>query len=288
MKNLHILFLTFAMSLFMSSCSTSDDDDNNNNEPLAGNYFPSANTNIWTYDVDNTSTTNPDLNFTDAPDFVIIETSSGNTFTIEVNNGGISNGIMNEFLGNGTLTRGDSNLSYSGNIELPGEFQNFTGETIMLQNFELYNLNASNNGVLDEVTDIIMEDLDLNGTIVPLTIEYMLTSQKISQMNSMSVNGQSYSNITRSRITLNMNIFASIDLLGGNNPTDYSIINDQNVLVIDNYFAENFGLIKSEAVYSYELEQQFIDLLELIPNNIDVPESMNVVNVQDLDDAQIN
>jgi hypothetical protein len=288
MKNLHILLLTFVMSVFMSSCSTSDDNDTNNNEPLVGNYFPSANTNIWTYDVDNTSTTNPDLNFTDAPDFVTIETSSGNTFTLEINNGGISNGIMNGFLGNGNLTRGDSTLSYTGNIELPGEFQNFTSETIMLQNFELYNLNAANNAVFGELGGVIVEDLDLNGTIVPLTVEYLITSQKISQMNSMSVNGQSYSNVTRSRLTLNMNIFASIDLLGGSNPADYSIISDQDVLVIDNYFAENFGLIKSEAVYSYELEQQFIDLLELIPNTVDVPESMNVVNIQDLDDAQIN
>lgn len=276
------------LSLILASCSSSDNNDSSNDEPLVGNYFPSVDTNIWTYDVDNTSTTNPDLNFTDAPDFVTVETSSGDTFTLEVNNGGIPNGIMNGFLSNGTLLRSDSALSFTGNLELPGEFENFTSETIMLQNFELYNLNAANNGQLDEVTDIIVEDLDLNGTIVPLTVEYMISSQKISQMNSMSVNGQSYSNITRSRLTLNMNIFASIDLLGGNNPTNYSIINDQDVLVIDNYFAENFGLIKSEAVYSYELEQQFIDLLELIPNDLDVPESMNVVNVQDLDDAQIN
>jgi hypothetical protein len=286
MNNLRLLPLIL-VALILASCSNSDD-NNNNNEPISGNYFPSVNTNIWTYDVDNTSTTNPDLNFTDAPDFVTIESSSGNTFTLEVNNGGISNGIMNGFLGNGNLTRGDSTLSFTGNIELPGDFQYFTDESIMLQNFELYNLNASNNGVIDELGGVIVEDLDLNGTIVPLTVEYMITSQKISQMNSMSVNGQSYSNITRSRLTLNMNIFASIDLLGGNNPANYSIINDQDVLVIDNYFAENFGLIKSEAVYSYELEQQFIDLLELIPNNVDIPESMNVVNIQDLDDAQIN
>lgn len=288
MNNLQILSFALIATLMFTSCS-SDDDGDNNNEPILGDYFPSSNTNIWTYDVDNTSSTDPDLNFTDESDFVTIETSTGNSFTLEVNNGGIPNGTMNGFISNGTLNRGESTLAFTGNMELPEEFDDFSDETIMLQNFVLYDLNAVNNAVMDEINDTIIEDLDLNGTTVPITVVYSLTSEKINSMNSMSVNGESYSNVIRTRITLNMDIFASIDILGGNNPIDYDIIEDQNVLIIDNYFSEDVGLIKSEAVQAYQLEQQFIDLMALIPNNdLDVPESMNVENVQDLDDYQVN
>lgn len=288
MNYLRILSILCIGILFFASCSSDDDNGQTNNEPLAGNYFPSAATNIWTYEVDNTNDNNPEFNFTDETDFVVIETSTGNSFTLKVNNGGAPNGIMNGFLSNGTLLRGDSTLSYSGNLELPEEFDDFTDETIMLQNFKLYDLNASNNELLDEITNSVVEDLDLNGTIVPLTIEYGVSSEKISLMNSMSVSGTSYSNVIHSRFKLNMNLFVSVDILGGNNPTDYSIIENQDILVIDSYFAEDIGLIKAQAVYSYQLEQQFIDLLALIPNEIDIPESANVVNVQDLDDAQVD
>ena len=291
MNRLRFIMQILFVSLLITSCSSDDSngDNNNNNEPITGDYFPSAATNIWTYDVDNTSSTNPELNFTDESDFVTIETSNGNIFTVEVNNGGMPYGIMNGLMSNGTLSRGESTLSFSGNIELPEEFEDFSDETIVLQNFVLYDLNASNNSEMDEVSDTIVENLDLNGTIVPVTVEYSVKSEKINTMNSMSVNGETYSNVIHTRLTLNMNIFASIDILGGNNPLDYDIIDDQNILVIDNYFSQDVGLIRSQAVQAYQVEQQFLDILALIPNNnLDIPESLNIVNVQDLDDYQVN
>ncbi len=283
MKNLQILSFALIATLFFTSCS-SDDDDNNSNEPLVGNYFPSTQTNIWNYDVDNTSSTDPDLNFTDAPDFVSVATSNGSTFTVNVNNGGNANGIMNEILSNGTLTLGTSTLAYNGELDFLEDLQGITNETISFQNILLYDLNAANNTVMSEVSDVIAENIDLNGTIVPVTINYAIESKKLSLSNSMTVGGETFSNVIKTSLTLNLDIFASIDILGGNNPLDYAIISDQNVYVIENYFAENVGLIKSEAVVSYNLAQQFIDLLALIPNNgLDISESYNVINEQEID-----
>ncbi len=256
---------------------------------LSGDYFPTNESNIWTYDVDNTSIANPDINFTDVTDFLTIESAIGNDFIVNVNNGGNPNGFMNGFMRNGTLTMGQSTLSFSGIMELPEEFGYFSNQTIMLQNFVLYDLHATDNIMIDELIGEFEENLDLNGTAVPVTVEYELKSINIEAMNSFSVNEQSYENVVHTRISLNLNIFASIDLLGGNNPTDYSIISNQDVLVIDNYFAQDIGLIKSIAIQGYQLEQQFLDVLALIPNNdFNLPETMDVENIQDLDDYQIN
>ena len=283
MKNLRILFLSLLVTLMFGSCS-SDDSDDNSNEPLVGIYFPTDQTNIWNYDVDNTSSTDPDLNFTDAPDFVSIATSNGSTFTVDVNNGGNSNGIMNEILSNGTLTLGSSTLAYNGELDFLEDLQGLSDETISLQNILLYDLNASNNTVMSEISDTIEESVDLNGTIVPVTINYTIESKKISLTNSMNVGGETFRNVIKSTLRLNLDIYASIDILGGNSPIDYDVIDNQDVYVIDNYFAENIGLIKSEALVSYSLAQQFVDLLALIPNNgLDISESYNVINEQEID-----
>lgn len=288
MKNLQILSFALMASLFFASCS-SDDDDDNSNEPLVGNYFPSTQTNIWNYDVDNTSSTDPDLNFTDAPDFVSIATTNGSTFTVNVNNGGNANGIMNEILSNGTLTLGSSTLAFNGELDFLEDLQGLSDETISLQNILLYDLNASNNTVMSEVSDTIDEIIDLNGTDIPVTINYTIESKKLGLSNSMNVGGETFSNVAKTSLTLNLDIFASVDILGGENPIDYAIISDQNVYVIENYFAENVGLIKSEAVVSYNLAQQFIDLLALIPNNeLDISESYHVINEQEIDSYLVN
>ncbi len=60
------------------------------------------------------------------------------------------------------------------------DLQGITNETISFQNILLYDLNAANNTVMSEVSDVIAENIDLNGTIVPVTINYAIESKKLS------------------------------------------------------------------------------------------------------------
>ena len=114
---------------------------------------------------------------------------------------------------------------------------------------------------------------------MPLTIDYTLTTSKISLLNNLSVNGQSYSNVIGSKLVLTLNIYATIPVFG-----NMAIIDNQDVIVINNYFAEDIGLIKSEAVQSYEMDSDFLALLETTSTELGIATSLNVSNVMELDD----
>ena len=282
MKYLQILSFALFSTLFFASCSSDDDGDNNEDEPITGNYFPSTVNDLWTFDVDNTSTTHPEINFADETDFLKVATSAGNSFTLEVNNGGLANGTMNDILSVGTLSIGESTLNYSGELELPDEFSGFSDETIALQNVLLYDLNASNNSIMTQVSNTIMEDIVLNEDTVPLSIEYTLTTSKINSVNSLTVNGESYDNVIKTELVLAVEIYATVPVFG-----NMAIIDNQEVLVIENYFAEDYGLIKSEAVQSYEMDSAFVALLNSTSTDLGVATSFHVVNTQELDDSLI-
>ena len=289
MKNLQILSFALIATFLLAGCSSNDDNDGGdyNNDPIIGNYFPSVANNLWIYDVENTSSTNPEIDFDNESDFLKVNTATGNTFTLQVdnNNNDIPYGTMNEILSAGTLTMGESTLSYSGSLELPDEFSQFSNQTISLQNVLLYDLNASNNSVLTEVSDTIEEQLMLAENTVPLVIDYTLTTKKISTSNSMTVSGESYSNVIKTRLELNVTIYVVIPVLGNMN-----VISNQDVLVIDNYFAEDIGLIKSEAEQSYDINQAFLDVLNSFepPIDLGIATTFQVENVQELDDYLFN
>ncbi len=189
------------LTLILGSCSNSDDGDNNDNSsnPLSGNYFTSTVGDLWTYNVEGTNSNDSNLNFSET-DFISVETSAGNDFTLVANNNNSpATGTMNAILVNGTLTRDDSTLKFSGDLDLPSEFSDFSSTTISLQDVLIYDLNASNNSTLSEVTGSFTQDLDLEGNILPLAVTYTLTTKKISNMNSLTVDGEVFSNVFKSR-----------------------------------------------------------------------------------------
>ncbi len=278
MNNLRLLPLTL-IALLLASCSNSD--DSNNNGPIAGNFFPSSTGDLWTYDVEGTNSNDSNLNFSET-DFIGVGTSTGNNFTLIANNNITpAYGVMNAIMVDGTLTKGESTLAYSGELELPSEFSDFSNTVIPLQNILLYDLNASNNGTLSEASGSFSQNLDINGDLLPLTITYTLTTSKVSLMNSLTVDGEVFSNIYRGKLNLSMNVVASIDLLGLGNSVDYDLLATQDVITIENYFAEDIGLIKSEAVVSYQLDSRLLELLDGLVD-LGIPETLTIENNQEI------
>lgn len=285
MKNLQILSFVFIATLFFSSCSNSSDDDDgsSNNGPQTGIYFPSSVGDVWTYNVENTNQENSDLDYS-TTDFMTVGTETGNSFTLIANNDLTpAGGTMNAILTTGTLTRGESTLSFSGDLQLSEEFSDFSLSSISLQNVELYDLSASNNEILSEFSNTLNEEFDLNGSVIPLTINYVVTTKKISTSNSLIVDGETYSNIIKTKLTLSLKVIASLDLLGLGNPTDYDLLPIQEVLVIENYFAEEIGLVKSEAVQSYVLNEGLVSTLTNLNIDLGIPAVSHVENTQELD-----
>ena len=83
-------------------------------------------------------------------------------------------------------------------------------------------------------------------------------------------------------MVLSFDIYATIPVLG-----NMAIIDNQEVIVIENYFAEEVGLIKSEAVQSYEMDANFVALLENTQTDLGIETSFHMINEQELDDYLI-
>lgn len=288
MKNLQIISFALFATLFLASCSSDDDGDNNNNDPITGNYMPSTVSDLWTYNVEGTNSNDSNLNFTET-DFISVATSTGNGFTLVANNNNSpASGTMNAILVNGTLARDETTLKFSGDLELPSEFSDFSNTTISLQDVMIYDLNASNNSTLSEVTGSFTQDLDLEGNILPLTVTYTLTTKKISNMNSLTVDGEVFSNIFKGELNISMNVVTSIDLLGLGNPVDYDVLATQDVLTIENYFAKDVGLIKSESYITYQLDQGLLAVLANLQLDLGIPENLTVENTQEIESYLIS
>ena len=278
------------LTLLLGSCSNSDDGDDNDNSsnPLSGNYFTSTVGDLWTYNVEGTNSNDANLNFSET-DFISVATSAGNDFTLVANNNNSpAAGTMNAILVNGTLTRDDSTLKFSGDLDLPSEFSGFSNTTISLQDVLIYDLNASINSTLSEVTGSFTQDLDLEGNILPLTVTYTLTTKKISNMNSLTVDGEVFSNVFKGELNISMNVVTSIDLLGLGNPVDYDVLATQDVLTIENYFAKDVGLIKSESYITYQLDQGLLAVLDNLQLDLGIPENLTVENTQEIESYLIS
>ncbi|MCC1485117.1 hypothetical protein [Winogradskyella immobilis] len=278
--------LYFILSLFIIvSCSSSDDDGNTPNEPIIGNYYPSVANNTWIYNVENLSIDDATLNSTGV-DLVEINTS-GNPFTIEVNSGNSSaNGLMNAILNSGTLNRSGSTLGINGTINLPEQLEIISNSSLNLSNFVLYDLNANINQQLSEINDVLTDEININGSIIPINAIYSITSTRRNNLNSLDVDGETFNDIISTEINVNITITATIDIAGSS--TTVTVVNAQDVLNITSFFAEDIGLIQSEATQSYTLDPAFLNLLQVVNITLDFPTSLSVDNTQELDSFQVN
>ena len=102
----------------------------------------------------------------------------------------------------------------------------------------------------------------------------------------MTVYGQNYSSVMEGELILNLSIDLEIEILGISQ--SINILPAQNVLVMDHYFAENIGLIKAEAVQSFNLDTSLESLINLAGIELDIPTSLLFTNTQELIDFELN
>lgn len=284
MKVLKTITLFF-LGLIIFACG-SDDDANapNEPEPLTGDYFPNTSNNLWIYNVVNTNPDDVTFNFTEVESLTVSATS-GNNYNLATNNMPAF-GTMNGFLINGTLTSTDETLIYNGELTTPDIISDLFDTTISLENILLYSLNAANNEVLTTKSGTITQDLDLNGTVVPLTINYSFSTKKLATSNSLAVDGETFTDVIKSNLSLNIDVTASIDLFG--NQVTRTVLDPQDIMTIDYYFAKDIGLIKADATQGYEISADFITLLEGFSINLDIPTTVNTSNNQEIDSYILN
>lgn len=278
------LTLLSIVSLFIWSCSSNDDNNNTPPEPIVGDYYPSKAGSNWIYTVTNSGSTIENGNYTGKTDLLESETS-GSNFTFSVTNDNplnIGYGFMSRILDNATFTRTDSKLNATGFISVFPGLGDFNAN---YADITLYDLNASNNDVISEITESITRDDIFDG--IPITANYTITVTSLGNGENLTVGNNTYQSYTRSAITIKAQVFATLTV-NGSSLSSYFIGGEnssEEVVTIDNYFAENTGLVKSETSinYAFEIDNLIKTFLESRGYDLDsLPTSANENNLQEL------
>jgi VCBS repeat-containing protein len=279
-----IFKLILASAIICTSCSSDDVSDTNNGttEPqllFTGDFFPLSVNNEWNYNVENIDNSDP-ANNTTSTDALKVESQNGNTYTLSVNNNGTANGTMNNILISGELTATETQLTSTGSLVFPLGGANDI--SIDFTNAKFYDTTKNINEEIYTVSQTITQTVQN----IPLTINYTLKSTQLENLETYISNGTSYTNVTSARIDLNLAVSATITVVI---PTTLSVIDNQNVLSINAYYADGIGLVYAESDSGFNLNAQTVALLQQAGIDLGgIPTSVSTTNIQTLDTFTVN
>lgn len=267
------------LSIILVGCSSNSTDDSpaTSQQQFEGDFFPLNTLNSWDYNVVNTDN-NTGLD-TPSEDELMVESQSSNGYTLSINQGGIANGTMSGILTSGELSRTQTTLAANGTVALPIDGFDFQ---IELDNALLYNTQANNGTQLSIQTGSFTQDLEG----YPVTINYTLKSKQLQNLNSLDVNGVTYNTVTSSNISLELSVTTEVTILVAQT---ISILDTQQVLSVNSFYAENVGLIKAEANTNYQLNTETAALLNQLGADLGALQtSLSITNTQVLSDYNVS
>ena len=284
MRSLKSILFLFALSIVSCSNETYEEEDMDVTDPETSptTYVPNTLGDYWVYDVERTSPDIPEMNFT-GTDSLYIATSTGTTFTYEVNNGTAALGTMNTLLVNGSLSKTSTSLKYTGSLDLQVDLP--ITEMPTIEDLKLIDLEASNGEILSDFSNSFSETLDIQGTAIPIEINYALTTSKENFYPTTTLNGMAYSNIFEATLKLNISVTGTITVFGISQAID--IIQPQDVMTVSYYYGGNIGLIRAETAQGFELSSEITSLLEQL-GETDLTMSAQTIGVEELRDFRVN
>ncbi|MBW2960789.1 hypothetical protein [Mesonia aestuariivivens] len=231
------------------SCSSSDDDNPDTNDEIY-NYFPLNTGNSWTYN--NTTIYDGSDNFSNQETITLDSSSEdlGVTYYQLSSNLSIMNqGFFTGILTNGNLIKAENQLVYNGEIDfnnfIPGLIENLKFE---LANIILYDTDANTTDILSLEEDQFTQTINIQGNNVPITFAYIITSKQEGVLSDYMAGEENFDSVIQTNITVNLKVFAS--LFGANIP----ILAPQDAIKIKNFYANDVGMVYSNTVVNYELE----------------------------------
>lgn len=272
----------------ISSCSSSDEgsgdggngDGNGNGgngTPITyNNYIPLAINNTWTYDVSSDDGTNVNTS-TDVITADADVTIGSFTYTdMSMSQG--STGIMSTMLDQNNFRTADGIYYMKGELILPLSQLGGTDHAIAIDDAELINQNKNNGDILTQqsgATNQTIQGFDLN-------ITYTLKTVQREDLSSHTVGTATYNTVTKADIIISAKVTTSIDVLG--NPVAITLLDTQDIYTITNYYADAIGLIDSDAVFTYQLE----DFSAFPQVTIPIPDTATVNTSQEITAYTVN
>ena len=277
------LYLFLGLFIFFN-CS-SEDNESETTDPVltASDFSPNSEGSYWVYNVDSTSSDLPEMDFSSIDSLYIVSTSNA-AYTLEANNGIGADGSMNSILTSGSLSTTDTTLIYSGALDLPIDI--VVDQALEISDLILIDLEADNGTVLSTIEGAFTETIDIQGSMIPINVNFELFSAKEDLYDSKIVNGVSYTNVYEGTLNFNLSVTGTITIFGfGQN---INIIESQNILSIKYYYGANLGLLRAESEQGFELAPEVIALIDQTSGGNEFPSSATVTGVEALINYVIN
>lgn len=277
------LYLFLGLFIFLN-CS-SEDNESETTDPVltASDFSPNSEGSYWIYNVDSTSDDLPEMDFTSNDSLYIVSTSNA-AYTLDANNGMGADGSMNSILTSGSLSTTDTTLTYSGALDLPIDI--VLDQALEISDLILIDLEANNGTVLSTIEGAFTETIEIQGSMIPLNVNFELFSAKEDLYDSKIVNGVSYTNVYEGTLNFNLSVTGTITIFGfGQN---INIIESQNILSIRYYYGANIGLLRTESEQGFELAPEIIALIDQTGEGNEFPSSATVTGVEALINYEIN
>jgi len=277
------LYLFLVLFIFFS-CS-SEDNESETTDPVltASDFSPNSEGSYWLYNVDSTSSDLPEMDFSSIDSLYIVSTSNA-AYILEANNGIGADGSMNSILTSGSLSTTDTTLIYSGALDLPIDI--VVDQALEISDLILIDLEADNGSVLSTIEGAFTETIDIQGSMIPINVNFELFSAKEDLYDSKIVNGVSYTNVYEGTLNFNLSVTGTITIFGfGQN---INIIESQNILSIKYYYGANLGLLRAESEQGFELAPEVIALIDQTSGGNEFPSSATVNGVEALINYVIN
>jgi len=234
-----LLFTFLCVSSIFISCSNDEDSTNNSFE------IPLTDGDYWTYDVDTDGVSSKDSLYIFGD--ITLDSKTYKKFQTKDD---VATGFYSSSLRNNGVRKSDSKLLLSGNLSLASGQNLPINFDLTLNDFVIFNSNASNNQALNNaaVTGIIQETY--NG--YPLTINYSLQSYGGESFTTFtSPNGDTYNNVKATKIKLNVSV--TTEQTAGGFTIPITVLAPQDLIISTLYTAEGIGVVYTNTDTSYTI-----------------------------------
>jgi hypothetical protein len=264
------LFLFLCITV---SCSSDNGDLEPVNQENNANYFPLVAENTWSYN--NVQETEGEENQESTDVLTVNSTTTifGNTYFNFLQDE-IQEGFTTALFANGAVRKDNSKLIYKGTLNF--EFDGIDPIEIHITDATVYNKTAIEGMQLYELNNTVTQTI----MDIPVTISFTIRTEDAGQLENLTVGTEEFTDVIASKVIVNVDISASFDILG--TPVTIPILMSQDVINATNYYASDIGLVYSDVLFEYQLE-------DLSQFNIELPfpESATINSTQSITDWNV-
>ncbi|MFT7352625.1 MAG: hypothetical protein ACI9XR_002412 [Flavobacterium sp.] len=260
------LFILFVIATMIISCTS----DSNNG--TSENYLPLITGNFWKYSVSGTNGSAA----TEDSLYIANDTTINATIYKKFKARNFATGLFSSSLNQNAVKEIGSTVVLTGLSSLG--LQDIFPLNIDLVNFVLLNSDATSNTILSTVSGTI----DQNFEGFPITITYTLKSINDGVLPSYNLpNGVVYNDIVKTKLIVNLSVSSTQTIPGTNFPIVIPILNAQDVLVSNQYYAKNIGMVYNKTNINFTLNPTFATQFNL-------PANTNQEQIEFLNDFEVN